>query len=107
MIFISPALLILAKDATTMMARSSSLALALCLLAAHPAAAQEGVQAFSSAQAVSQTVPFPTMSWEKSLPVTSANQSVILAVTPAPKLAVGMTAQTTGSDRSPSMSASL
>ncbi len=44
-----------------MMARSSSLALALCLLA---------VQAFSSAQAVSQTVPFPTMSWEKSLPVT-------------------------------------
>ncbi len=48
-----------------MMARSSSLALALCLLAA-----QEAVQAFSSAQAVSQTVPFPTMSWEKSLPVT-------------------------------------
>ena len=69
MIFISPAL-ILAKDTTTMMARSSSLALALCLLAAHPAAAQEAVQAFSSAQAVSQTVPFPTMSWEKSLPVT-------------------------------------
>src|SRR5271166_3634064 len=68
MIFISPAL-ILAKDTTTMMARSSSLALALCLLAAHPAAAQE-VQVFSSAQAVSQTVPFPTMSWEKSLPVT-------------------------------------
>src|SRR5271166_5214515 len=69
MIFISPAL-ILAKDTTTMMARSSSLALALCLLAAHPAAAQKAVQAFSSAQAVSQTVPFPTMSWEKSLPVT-------------------------------------
>ena len=69
MIFISPAL-ILAKDTTTMMARSSSLALALCLLATHPAAAQEAVQAFSSAQAVSQTVPFPTMSWKKSLPVT-------------------------------------
>jgi hypothetical protein len=53
-----------------MTARSSNLALALCLLAAHPAAAQEAVQAFSSAQAVSQTVPFPTMSWEKSLHVT-------------------------------------
>src|SRR5271157_5324237 len=80
MIFISPAL-ILAKDTTTMMARSSSLALALCLLAAHPAAAQEAVQAFSSAQAVSQTVPFPTMSWEKSLPVTfnsNANSTTIV-----------------------------
>jgi hypothetical protein len=35
----------------------------------HPAAAQEAVQALSNAQAVSQTVPFPTVSWEKSLPV--------------------------------------
>jgi hypothetical protein len=59
------------KDTSIMTAHNSSLALALCLFAAHPAAAQEAVQAFSSAKAASQTVPFPTtISWEQSLPVT-------------------------------------
>jgi hypothetical protein len=48
------------KDTSIMTAHNSSLALALCLFAAHPAAAQEAVQAFSSAKAASQTVPFPT-----------------------------------------------